>query len=121
MRQCVGQLPVYCDLKAKREPYSAGTFSVVPKGMDCAMPILDVKFHHKGNEAKAITTLYALILGTKNVWRRVDRRSEEGTPHNNWLKMITITAVLTIIEFRSTDTCTEVQFFSRRDCCVENK
>ena len=121
VRLCVGQLSVYCDLKAKREPYSAGTFSVVPKGMDCAMPILDVKFHHKGNEAKAITTLYALILGTKNVWRRVDRRSEEGTPHNNWLKMITITAVLPIIEFRSTDTCTEVQFFSRRDCCVENK
>ena len=79
MRLCVGQLSVYCDLKAKREPYSAGTFSVVPKGMDCAMPILDVKFHHKGDEAKAITTLYALVQGTKNVWRAVGRRLKNGT------------------------------------------
>ena len=51
----------------------------LPKGMDYTKPILDVKFNYKGNEAKAITTLYALIRGTKNVWRAVGRRLKNGT------------------------------------------
>ena len=53
----------------------------LPKGMDYESPILDVKFHHKGDEDREVTTLYALVLGTNNVWRAVGRRREDGTEH----------------------------------------
>ena len=53
----------------------------LPKGMDYDSPILDVKFHHKGDEDREVTTLYALVLGTNNVWRAVGRRTEDGTEH----------------------------------------
>ena len=47
--------------------------------MDYKKPILEIKFNYRGDEAKAITTLYALVQGTKNVWRAVGRRLKNGT------------------------------------------
>ena len=48
-----------------------------PRGMDYKH-ILQIRFHHKGEEAKAWTTLYALVQGTRNVWRAVGRRLKCG-------------------------------------------
>ena len=42
--------------------------------MDYKKTILEIKFNYRGDEAKAITTLYALVQVTKNVWRAVGRR-----------------------------------------------
>ena len=47
--------------------------------MDYKKPILEIKFNYRGDEAKAITTLYALVQVTKNVWRAVGRRLKNGT------------------------------------------
>ena len=47
--------------------------------MDYKKTILDIKFNYRGDEAKAITTLYALVQVTKNVWRAVARRLKNGT------------------------------------------
>ena len=51
----------------------------LPRGMDYKSPILEIKFHYRGNEDKAETTLYALVQGTNNVWRAVGRRLNTGT------------------------------------------
>ena len=47
--------------------------------MDYKKPILEIKFNYREDEAKAITTLYALVQVTKNVWRAVGRRLKNGT------------------------------------------
>ena len=57
-------------------PRANGT---LPRGMDYKKPILEIKFNYRRDEAKAITTLYALVQGTNNVWRAVGRRLNTGT------------------------------------------
>ena len=48
-----------------------------PRGMDYKH-ILQITFNHKGEEANAWTTLYALVQGTNNVWRACGRRLKCG-------------------------------------------
>ena len=48
-----------------------------PKGMDYKN-VLEIRFHYKGIESKAETTLYVLVKGTKNVWRAVGSRLKSG-------------------------------------------
>ena len=47
--------------------------------MDYKKTILDIIFNYRGAEAKAITTLYALVQVTKNVWRAVARHLKNAT------------------------------------------
>ena len=48
-----------------------------PKGL-VYKNVLEIKFHCKGIEAKAKTTLYVLVQGAKNVWRAAGRRLKCG-------------------------------------------
>ena len=47
----------------------------MPKGMDDKKPILEIKFNYRGDEAKAITTLKALVQRTKKCMARCPKSS----------------------------------------------
>ena len=50
----------------------------LPEGTDATKPVICITFHHQGNETLATTTIYGAVAGTKNVYRAIGTKLDNG-------------------------------------------